>query len=103
MTQTGEPDLRSHFERDESLLVGMAQSLSFSDAVRALRYWQARASEDGEEDLGKRLYEGRRAHCSRTLDGAVELQSTFDPIGGEVFADELARLEQQLFEEDWAE
>jgi hypothetical protein len=103
LIRTNQPAVREVFERDEALLLDLAQSLSFNDAARAMRYWQARANEGAEEDRGKRQHDGRRAHCARTLDSTVDLQASFDPIGGEIVYDEVERLERELFEQDWAE
>jgi hypothetical protein len=103
LIRMNQPHVRDLFERDEALLLDLTQTLSFNDAARALRYWQARANEGAEEDRGKRLHDGRRAHCARTLGGTVDLLASFDPIGGEIVYDEVERLEKELFEQDWAE
>jgi hypothetical protein len=39
---------------------------------------------------------------SRTFDGNVGIDGQLDPIGGSEFLNELDRLEQHLFDEDWA-
>ena len=91
------------FARDEADLVDQVTKLSFSDALRAVRYWSAHADEYGTERRGQKLLEQRTAYISRTYEGSVDLRGLFDPVGGEIFANELERLEKQLFEADWAE
>jgi hypothetical protein len=44
----------------------------------------------------------RQAHLSKTFDDTWKLDATFDSIGGEPFANELQRIEDQFFEEDGA-
>ncbi len=91
------------FARDEELLVGHARELRFSHFCRALRYWCYRADPDGAEDEAADDHKARRVHLSEGLRGTKILDGLFEPIGGAIFQHELARLEQQLFEEDWAE
>ena len=43
------------------------------------------------------------ASATATLPTSFDLRGTLDPIRGTVFLNELDRLEQQLFEADWAE
>src|SRR5690606_32301148 len=41
--------------------------------------------------------------CSRTIDDMVVIDALLDPVSGAIVARELERLEQELFEADWAE
>ena len=41
--------------------------------------------------------------CSETFEGTVVLDALLDPLTGAIVARELARLEQELFDADWAE
>jgi hypothetical protein len=91
------------FARDEELLVGHAKGLRFSHFCRALRYWCYRADPDGTEDEADDDYKARRVHVSEGFRGTKILDGVLDPIGGAIFATELERIEQRLFEEDWAE
>jgi hypothetical protein len=97
------PEVAAAFARDEALLLAMATDLRFDDFRRALRYWAEQANEDDAKDRARKKHESRRAHCSRTFDGTVDLQALFDAVGGEVFMTELRRIEQELFDEEWAE
>jgi hypothetical protein len=94
--------IADQYGRSEALLVGFAIDLDFDKFQAALRYWQQQADEDGAEDKAADNYSARHLHASRTFDGNVGIDGQLDPVGGSEFLDELARLEQHLFEEDWA-
>jgi len=96
-------ELAELFSRDEELLISQMKDLGFSDCVRLCTYWSQLADESGSEDRANRQFEKRGIYASRTLDGVVDISGVLDPIGGEIFLDELSRLERQLFENDWAE
>ena len=89
--------------RDEAMLVDLARSLSFAEFTRVVDYWLLHADPDGAEqsDLDRR--ERRRVSLDVTLSGMHSGTILLDPISGETVGDELHRLEQQLFEADWAE
>jgi hypothetical protein len=91
------------FCRDESLLVDMVSSLSFTDATKALKYWNLRANETAAGDRCSRQVRMRSAHASRSFHDMVDLSALFDPVNGEVFLGELERLTDELFQADWAE
>lgn len=90
------------FRGYEAELVEMACDLIYAQFVVAVKYWCHLNDPDTEHSARKR-YEQRRAHCSRTFEGTVQLDATFDPVNGAIFAQELARLENRLFEADWSE
>ena len=89
--------------RDEAMLVHQAMTLSFSAFARALDYWTMHADPDGadESDLDRR--ERRRVSLDRTLSGMHSGSMLLDPISGETVSTELGRLEQAMFEADWAD
>jgi hypothetical protein len=91
------------FAEDEGDLVGLAEELTFRVFVTALRNWRLLHDADGEEGKARRRYDGRRAFCSRTFEDMVRLDAWLDPMGGATFQAELDRLEQQLYEADWAD
>jgi hypothetical protein len=91
------------FERDEEMLVGHAQSLSFAHFERAIAYWRQINAPDEVEDEAMKRYQGRHLHSSKTLGGCYDLKGRMDPIGGAIHHIELARLEGIEFDKDWRE
>src|ERR671912_1079795 len=89
--------------RDEAMLVDHARRLSHGSFAKALAYWRQRADPDGVEDDAEALRAGRRVHLSSTYEGRWALDGVFDPVGGEIVANALRRVEEQLFRSDWAE
>src|SRR5205807_45318 len=71
--------------------------------ARALAYWCYRADPDGREDEAADDYKARRIHLSDAFRGTKVIDGQFEPIGGAIFGAELNRIEQELFEEDWAD
>jgi hypothetical protein len=91
------------FERDESVLLGHAQRLTFAQFTRSMAYWRhLNAPDDGEDEAMKR-YKGRYLHSSKTLGGCYDLKGRMEPVGGAIHHNELARLERIEFERDWRE
>jgi hypothetical protein len=90
-------------ERDEAMLVEHAGRLSHGSFAKALAYWRQRADPDGVEDDAEALRAGRRVHLSSTYEGRWVLDGVLDPIGGEIVANALRAVEEELFTSDWAE
>ena len=92
---------RELFVRDEAVLVGVCGAMIWDDAVRAVEYWCSRADADGAGDgdceRGAARGAGAHVHASSTLDGTVVVSGVLDPVGGEVFRNELDRLEHLLY------
>lgn len=87
----------------EAALLEQTRSLSFDGLCRLLRYWESLVDEDGAEDQGEEDdYLSRHLHASEIVRGMVRIDGTLDPVGGAIFAGELARLEKELFDADWA-
>ncbi len=55
------------------------------------------------EGSAQAAFDRREAHASTTLDDTVVVDALLDPVGGAIFLRELERLEQELFETDWAD
>ena len=91
------------FAYDEERLVELAGSTLFSGFETIIRYWVHRHDPDGAEVDAASAFAQRRVDCSSTFEGTVVIDALLDPITGAIVARELARLEQQLFEADWAE
>ena len=94
---------RCFLERDETLLVNQARTLRFSDLIRLLEYWGQHADPDGTEEDAEARRARRDVYLARSLDGMYLGQMTLDPISGEIIANELDRLEAELFDQDWKE
>lgn len=91
------------FAEDEARLIDAAERLLFSAFERVIRYWiYAHAADACEVDAAS-IHDQRRLDASRSIDGVVFVDAMLDPITGEIFLRELERLEQGLFEADWAE
>ena len=91
------------FAVEEAELVGHGCRLAFRHFERVISYWLAFHDPDGTERDAEEKHAARRVDCSRTIDGMVVIDALLDPVGGAIVAGELARLEQQLSEADWAE
>jgi hypothetical protein len=91
------------FARDETVLVEQARSLRFRAFQRAVAYWCQLAEPDGVEQRAAAQHESRRLHLSQTFGGTWVLDGRLDPISGAVVADALRRVEQDLFDSDWAD
>ena len=91
------------FAQHEELLVGYARSLGFGQFARALAYWCYRADPNGSEAEADDDFKARRFHLSQGFRDTRLAEGVFDPIGGAILEDELARIEKRLFDADWAE
>jgi hypothetical protein len=89
--------------RDEAMLVAQASDLGFEDFSRVLAYWKQLADPDGAEAADEERKAARHVFLESSLDGMWLGQMTLDPISGSIVANELSRLEHELFEADCAE
>ena len=103
LAQAARPGVEEAFSRDEKLLVDDAKALSYSAFYRAVQYWISLADPDGVEDDAEAMRATRKVHLSQSFDDRWFGEMVFDPIAGTIVASELKRLEQELFESDWAE
>ena len=90
------------FERDEWLLVTNATSLSHRGFLRSVEYWIQRADPDGAEDAAAAQRDGRSLHLSQSFDAMWFGRVALDPVSGTIVDGELRRLEQAMFDADWA-
>ena len=90
------------FARDEQLLLNDVLSLRLPQARQCVAYWIELAFESIGQERGDRQHDGRHFTAVRTFEGTVDLKGRLDPVAGSEFIDELERLEQQMFETDWA-
>jgi hypothetical protein len=90
------------FARDEATLVTYAKALKFTPFTQALAYWQQMADPDGADESDMERLARRDVYLTQSLDGMHLGKMTLDPISGAIVSDELGRLEQEMFEADWA-
>ena len=102
LCRANQPRVADQFADSEEHLVQSANRLGYRDLLRVVRYWQQHADPDGADDRAARAHDGRELYATRTFAGSIDLRGTLDPISGTFFLNELDRLEQQLFEADWA-
>ena len=89
--------------RDEEMIVGRAKKLRYESFVKTAAYWGQLADPDGAEDLENRRRDRRDVYLESSFEGMWLGKITLDPISGAIVAGELSRIEQELFESDWAE
>ena len=97
------PAREAALARDEEFLVSEAKRLRFRTFSKVLAYWRWRADPDGAEDEAAAQRERRGVHLSQSFGDMWFLDGVFDPLGGEIVARELRRLEDELFVADWSE
>jgi Domain of unknown function (DUF222) len=96
------PKVIDTFKRDEQMLVGFAVEMSHAKFVQAVEYWVQQATPDDAEKRAEAQREQRAVFNSQSYQGLWFGKLTLDPIGGEIFDQELRRIEQLLFREEWA-
>ena len=88
--------------RDEGILVDAARTMKFASFCQVASYWEQHADQDGTEAAALAREARRDAYLVPSPDGYVG-QMNFDVIGGAIVAKELKRIEEELFQADWAE
>jgi hypothetical protein len=88
--------------RDEALLVDHARTLRFAEFKQAVDYWLVAADPDGCDADAIERRQRREVHLDETISGMYSGSILLDPVSGVIVATELDRLEQQLFNADWA-
>ena len=99
---TRSPATKDALARDEELLTSYAKTLSFDSFVRVLSYFSQLADPDGSEAAAEARRVMRDVFLTESLSGTYLGKITLDEISGTIVASELARLEQALFQDDWA-
>ncbi len=90
-------------QRDEAVLVEQAKKLPYESFTRVVGYWEQLADPDGTECDEAKRHARRDVYLEASFGGMFLGKMTLDPIAGAIVSDELARLERELFEEDWAD
>ena len=91
------------FRHDEREIVERAKTLRFDDFERYLAYWSQAADPDGADDDDQRRRDQRDVYLVESFGGTYLGRMVLDPISGVIVSGELARLETEMFEVDWAE
>jgi hypothetical protein len=87
--------------RDEQVLCDQATTLDYADFVKVVAYWDQFADPDGAEDKNLERQARRDVYLEESF-GVWLGKMTLDPFTGAIVAEELSRLEHELFEADWA-
>jgi hypothetical protein len=103
LIRTNQPRVAAKFADDEAFLVDQASRMSYKDFARMLAYWLQVADMLGESDKAKRQHEGRHFAAAETFEGCWDFVSGLDKIGGTQVNNEIVRLENILFTQDWNE
>ena len=90
------------FARDEALLVGHAKGLKFAAFRSVLSYWTQLADPEGAEASDLERMARRDVYLTKSMHDMYLGAMTLDPISGTIVSKELTRLEEELFEADWA-
>jgi hypothetical protein len=90
------------FARDEVVLVGFARTMGWVEFCRAVEYRRQCADPDGAERDAAGDEALRRVHLSPGLRGTGHLDGLLTSLGRATLASALGRIEQELFEADWA-
>lgn len=96
------PGTRQALLRDEEVLVGHARNLSYRAFRQLLAYWEQHVDPDGCEEAAEVRRARRDVRLSTSFDGMCLGNVTLDAVSGDIVLGELRRLEQALFEADWA-
>jgi hypothetical protein len=96
------PRTQCSLEHDEEMLVDHGRRLCPEDFGRVVDYWEQLADPDGTEESAEERRNRRDVYLVKAGDMWLG-KITLDPIGGAIVANELDRLEQELFEEEWKE
>jgi hypothetical protein len=96
------PLTKDAFERDEAMLVDQAKKMKFATFQRVTAYWEQCADPDGAKDSDMARVARRRVWLVPGFDAMWSGRMNLDQIGGSIVSNELTRLEQELFEADWA-
>lgn len=89
------------FDRDQTLLVAWAESLSFVPFAKRLAEWVRVADEAAAEADAAAKHERRRLHLSQSFEDQWFLDAQLDPIGGEIVGATLRAISDELFDADW--
>jgi uncharacterized membrane protein YgcG len=87
----------------EAALVEAATELKFGSFANTVTYFTQMADPDGAEEADMARRARRDAYVTQSMNGMYLLGANLDPISGAIVATEFTRIDQVLFEEDWAQ
>jgi hypothetical protein len=87
---------------DEEILVNAGITLKFAEFAHVVDYWEMRADPDGTDEAAEAKRVRRDAYLFPSAGGYVG-EMRFGTIDGAIVTKELKRIEQELFEADWAQ
>ncbi len=90
------------FSLCEEALVDAARELTFTPFANAVTYFTQMADPDGAEEADMARRARRDVYVSQSVNGTYLVGGNLDPISGAIVAGEFTRLEELLFEADWA-
>ncbi len=91
------------FADDEAELVGWATDKRYAAFRCKVRYWSDQVDPDGTDRRAKDQQAAAEWHASTSFQDEVFVNGRLDPVGGSIYARELERLTDWLFEQEWAE
>jgi hypothetical protein len=97
LAKANRPWRNADFADHEETLVEQCRVLRHADARKMVAYWCSRADAVAADDRAERQRLAAHLNVSPTLDGTVVVTGTLDPIGGSIVADELTRIERELY------
>jgi hypothetical protein len=98
-----QPGIEDLFARDETMLLDdVIGPLRVPDAVRMVDYWKHAAFDSVGQEAPVPNPDSRHLSAVRTFNGTVDLRGNLDVLGGTELLEELASIEQELFDADWA-
>jgi hypothetical protein len=96
------PDTAAAFAEAEGFLVGQARSMRWADFAKAAGYWLRHARRDKDPDPDKSDRDHRRVSLHDGLRGTGLLSGELTPTAKATVRSALERIEQELFDADWA-
>ena len=91
-----------HFAAAEAALVDWARTMAWPEFCQAIEYWRQAADPEGVERDGEHDEALRRVHLSPGLQGTGVLDGFLTPVARATVGSALGRIEQELFDADWA-
>lgn len=96
------PRTAAAFEADHERHLAAARTRMFVDFKRHCDMWNLTVDPDGAEQGADAERAAREVHLSQSFGGMWFGKMTLDPISGEIVANALGTIEQELFDSEWA-